>query len=179
MATTQWNIDRAHSAIQFKAKHLMITTVTGNFTSYDARVETEGEDFSTVKIAFTADTGSVSTGNEQRDGHLKSADFFDAEHYPKMSFVSKHIEPGKEAGHYRLTGDLTIKEVTKPVTLDAQFDGMVKDPWGNMKSAFTLEGKINRKDWGLVWNVALETGGVLVSEEIRILCEIQLAKGDK
>lgn len=176
MTTTKWNIDQAHSAIQFKAKHLMITTVTGNFTSYDGSVETEGDDFSTAKIAFSADTASVSTGNEQRDAHLRSADFFDAESYPKMTFVSRKIEKG--SGNYKVTGDLTIRDVTKPVTLDAEFGGTTKDPWGNIKSGFTLEAKINRKEWGLLWNAALETGGLLVSEEIRILCEIQLAKGN-
>ena len=177
MATTKWNIDRAHSAIQFKAKHLMITTVTGNFTVYDASVETQGDDFSTAKIEFTADTASVSTGNEQRDGHLKSADFFDAETHPKMRFVSKQIERAKGEGNYTLTGDLTIRDITKRVTLDAEFGGIMKDPWGNIKSGFTLETKINRKDWGLVWNNLLESGGVLVSEDVKILCDIQLAKG--
>jgi len=170
MPTTTWTIDPAHSEIQFKAKHLMITTVTGSFQKFDAKVETEGDDFTTAKISFSADIASINTGNEQRDGHLHSADFFDAEKFPTMSFVSTRVEKDK------LHGDLTIKDITKPVALDMEIGGIQKDPWGNTKAGFSLSGKVNRKDWDLTWNAVLEGGGFLVSDDIRILCEVQLAK---
>jgi len=175
MATTKWNLDPTHSEIQFKVKHLAITTVTGSFGSFEATAETSSDDFSAAKIAFSADVASVNTGNEQRDGHLKSADFFDAENTPKITFVSTKLDK-VDAGNFKLQGDLTIKGVTKPVSLDVEFGGIGKDPWGNTKAGFTLSGKINRKDWGLNWNAALESGGVLVSEDVKILAEVQLVK---
>jgi polyisoprenoid-binding protein YceI len=174
MATTKWALDPTHSEIHFKVKHLMITTVTGSFKSFTAAAETETEDFSNASISFSADTASVDTGNEQRDGHLKSADFFDAEKFPTLSFVSTSYT--KSGDDYALTGDLTIKDVTKSVTLAVEFGGVAKDPWGNTKAGFTLSGKINRKDFGLSWNAATETGGVLVSEEVKLLAEIQLVQ---
>ena len=174
MATTTWAIDPTHSEIHFKVKHLMITTVTGSFNSFTASAETENDDFSGAKISFSADTASVDTGNEQRDGHLKSADFFDSEKFPQMSFTSTGYS--KKGDDYVLTGDLTIKDVTKPVTLNVEFGGVAKDPWGNTKAGFTLTGKINRKDFGLNWNAVTEAGGVLVSEEVKILAEIQLTQ---
>lgn len=173
MATTTWTIDPAHTEIQFKAKHLMISTVTGSFSTFDARIETEGDDFTTAKIRFTTDTASLTTGNEQRDGHLRSADFFDVETYPSMRFTSTRIE---QNGTMKLHGELTIKDVTKPVVLDMEFAGIEKDPWENTKAGFTLSGKVNRKDWGLNWNTLLESGGLLVSDDIRILCEVELTK---
>lgn len=175
MATTKWALDAAHSEIQFKVKHMMIATVTGSFKAFQAEVTTEGEDFSTAQIAFSAETASVDTGNEQRDGHLRSGDFFDSEQFPTISFSGGKLsaEGGNE---YKLTGELSIRGVSHPVTLDAEFGGVGVDPWGNTKAGFTLSGKINRKDWGLNWNAALEAGGVLVSEDVRLLGEIQLAK---
>ena len=174
MAITKWGLDPTHSEIHFKVKHLMITTVTGSFNSFTVSAETENNDFSGAKISFSADTASVDTGNEQRDGHLKSADFFDAEKFPKMYFTSTGY--AKKGDEYVLTGDLTIKEVTKAVTLNVEFGGVAKDPWGNTKAGFTLSGKINRKDFGLNWNAVTEAGGVLVSEEVKILAEIQLVE---
>lgn len=175
MSTTKWALDPTHSEIQFKAKHLMITNVTGSFGSFNAIAETEGDDFSTAKVTFTAQTNSVDTGNEQRDGHLKSAEFFDAEKHPEMKFESTKME--KQSGNeYILHGNLTIKGISKPVKLNVEYGGIQKDPWGNMKAGFSLNGKIHRNDWGLNWNAALETGGVLVSEEIKIQSEIQFAK---
>lgn len=174
-AITKWALDPHHSEIGFKAKHLMITTVSGKFEKFNATAETEGDDFSTAKISFTADTASVNTGSEQRDGHIKGADFFDTEKFPQMKFNSTKLERVKD-NQYALIGDLTIRNVTKPVKVNVEFAGSAKDPWGNLKAGFIIDGKINRTDWGLNWNAALETGGVLVSEEIKIHCEVQFAK---
>ncbi len=176
MTKTKWALDPAHSEIQFKVKHMMITTVTGAFKSFNAEVETEGDDFSTAQIGFSADTASVDTGNEQRDGHLRSGDFFDAETYPALSFKAGKLQPKGSGDDYQLTGELTIRDTTRPVTLDVEFGGVGTDPWGNTKAGFTLSGKINRKEWGLNWNAALEAGGVLVSDDVRLMGEIQLTK---
>lgn len=174
MATKKWVVDPSHSEIQFKVKHLMITNVTGSFNIFTVNAETDDEDFTKATISFTADAASISTGNEQRDGHLKSADFFDAEKYPQLKFVATKYENIDQDGSYDLYGDLTIKDVTRQVKLAVEFGGVAKDPWGNTKAGFTISGKINRKDFGLTWNAATETGGVLVSEEVRIHAEIQL-----
>jgi polyisoprenoid-binding protein YceI len=175
MSITKWVIDPNHSEIQFKVKHLMITTVTGYFREFSASAESVGEDFSNATIAFEAKTASIDTNNADRDAHLKSGDFFESEKYPVLKFQTTEMKKSGD-GDFKLTGDMTIKDVTKPVTLDVEFGGIMKDPWGNEKAGFSLSGKINRKDWGLNWNAALETGGVLVSDEVRIFCEIQLAK---
>jgi polyisoprenoid-binding protein YceI len=175
LVKTKWAIDPAHSAIQFKVKHMMITNVTGYFTNYEASIETEGDDFANAEILFSADASSVNTANDQRDGHLKSADFFDVENFPKISFKVTNIEK-ENSSDFKITGDLTIKHITRTITLDSEFLGIHKDPWGNAKAGFSINGKINRKDWQLNWNAALETGGVLVSDEVRINCEIQLGK---
>jgi polyisoprenoid-binding protein YceI len=169
MAKTKWALDAAHSEIQFKVKHMMISTVTGKFNNFNVEVEAEKDDFSDADISFTADTASVDTGAEQRDTHLRSADFFDADKYPKMVFKATSFSPAKS----ELQGELTIKDVTKTVKLEAEFGGIGQDPWGNTKAGFTLSGKLNRKEWGLNWNAALEAGGVLVSEDVG---EIQLMK---
>ncbi|MBS1509998.1 MAG: YceI family protein [Bacteroidetes bacterium] len=174
MATKKWVVDPTHSEVQFKIKHLMITNVTGSFNMFTVNAETEDEDFTKAKISFTADVASVDTGNEQRDGHLKSPDFFDAEKFPQIKFAATKYENVDNDGSYELYGDLTIKDVTKPVKLSVEFGGVAKDPWGNVKAGFTISGKINRKEWGLTWNAATETGGVLVSEEVRLNIEIQL-----
>ena len=174
MATRKWVIDPTHSEVQFKVKHLMITTVTGSFDKFQASIETDNEDFSKAKISFSAETASVLTGNADRDNHLKSPDFFDAEKFPQIIFTATRYESVDNDGSYELYGDLTIHGVTKNVRLDVEFGGVAKDPWGNVKAGFTINGKINRKDFGLVWNAPTEAGGVLVSEEVRIACEIQL-----
>ena len=168
MAT--WVIDAAHSEIGFKVKHLMINNVRGNFKSFTGEAETTGEDFKNAKVSFTAEIASIDTGNEQRDGHLKSGDFFNAEQFPQLKFVSTGFNGDK------MEGELTFLNVTKPVKLDVEFGGTAKDPWGNSKAGFTVTGKINRKDWGLNWNAALEAGGVLVGEEVTLNAEIQLVK---
>jgi len=171
----KWKIDPAHSEIQFKVKHLMITTVTGYFKSFDLNVETETEDFNTTKsIVFTADVDSIDTNNAQRDTHLKSNDFFNAEQHPQLKFVGKKYESnGSDA---TLHGDLTIREVTKPITLNVEFGGTVVDPWGQQKAGFTIDGKINRKDFNLTWDAVTEAGNVVVSNEIKIHAEVQLVR---
>ena len=172
MATTKWALDPTHSEIQFKVKHLMITNVTGSFDKFEASVETEDEDFMKAKISFTADIDSISTGNEQRDGHLKSADFFDVEKYPEIVFEGNEMIQ-KDEENFVLNGNLTIKSITKEINLLVEFGGLMTDPWGNKKAGFSVTGEINRKDWGMEWNAALEAGGVLVGEKVKILCEVE------
>lgn len=171
--TTQWAIDTSHSEVQFKVKHLMISTVTGTFKEFGAEAKLEGNDLAGARVSFWANTASLFTNDEKRDAHLRSADFFDSERFPKLTFTSTRIEGDGDS--WRMTGDLTIKDVTKPVTLEVEWNGMAKDPWGNTKAGLNLRGKIDRKEWGLTWNAALEAGGVLVSDEVRILAEVQLA----
>lgn len=175
METTKWTIDPSHSEIQFKVKHMMITTVTGSFKEFSSEVETRGDDFSTAKIKFEAATASVFTNSDQRDQHLRSADFFDVEKYPNLKYESTSLEMVDDE-NFTLNGNLTIRDITKPVKLDVEVGGIGKDPWGNLKAGFSLTGRINRKEWGLNWNAALEAGGVLVSDEVRIFCEVQYAK---
>jgi polyisoprenoid-binding protein YceI len=176
MSKTNWNLDPTHSEIGFKVKHLMITNVSGSFGKFNATVSTEGDDFGTASIEFNADIDSINTGNEQRDGHLKSGDFFDAAAHPQLTFVSSKLEK-KDDENYVVHGDLTMHGVTKPVSLNAEFGGIGKDPWGNEKAGFSINGKINRTDFNLTWNAPIETGGVLVSEEVKINGEIQLVRG--
>jgi polyisoprenoid-binding protein YceI len=173
---TKWGIDPTHSEIAFKVKHLMISNVKGVFKEFDASIYTTGEDFMTSEIDFWLNPATIDTGVPDRDTHLKSADFFDVENFKQISFAGNTCEAVDNDGSYTLNGDLTIKGITKQIKLDVEFGGVMKDPWGNEKAGFTLNGKINRKDWGLVWNAALETGGVLVSDEVRISCEVELVK---
>jgi polyisoprenoid-binding protein YceI len=174
MAIT-WKIDPAHSEIQFKVKHLMITTVTGYFRKFDLIVETENDDFNTAsRIEFTADIDSIDTNNEQRDTHLKSADFFNAEEHGQIKFVGKKYESSGDTA--KLHGDLTIRGTTKPVTVNVEFGGIVVDPYGQTKAGFTVAGKINRKEFGLTWDAVTEAGQVVVSNEIRLHAEIQVVK---
>ncbi|MCX6320611.1 MAG: YceI family protein [Bacteroidia bacterium] len=173
---TKWSIDPAHTEISFKVKHLMISTVSGVFREFGATVFTTSNDFTSAKIDFWMNPSSVDTNEEKRDGHLKSPDFFDAEKYKKITFVSDSFEKSGDNNLFKLGGNLTIKGITKKVMLDVEFGGIVKDPYGNEKAGFSVNGKINRKDWGLNWNALLETGGVMVSEEVRINCEVELLK---
>ncbi|MCC6550290.1 MAG: YceI family protein [Ignavibacteriaceae bacterium] len=175
MAKSVWAVDPTHSEIGFKVKHMMFTNVSGKFNSFEASVENEDDKFETSKISFSADTTSIDTANTDRDAHLRSADFFEVEKFPKLSFVSTEIKK-VEDNQYKVSGDFTIRDVTKSITLDAEYSGLMKDPWGNTKAAFSLSGKISRKDFGLLWNAALETGGVLVSDEVKLLSEVQLVK---
>lgn len=175
LTKTKWAIDHAHTQIQFKAKHLMISSVTGKFTVYDAEIESYEDELETTTIDFTIDAASITTGNDERDAHLKSADFFDAKQYPKLTFKSTAFRK-LEDEYYELFGNLTIKGITKQIALDVEYGGTVKDPSGEMKSGFTVIGKINRKDWDLKWNFSLEDGGFLLNDDIKIMCEIELFK---
>lgn len=170
---TKWSLDPAHSEITFKVKHLMISNVKGEFRKFN--VEVNGDDWKTAKINAVLDASSISTNDEGRDAHLRGADFFDTENSKEIVFKSTSFEP-KGGDDYELKGDLTMKGVTKPVKLDVEFGGIGKDPWGNEKAGFSLSGKLNRKDWGLTWNAALETGGMLVSDEVKISAELQFVK---
>jgi polyisoprenoid-binding protein YceI len=164
-----WAIDPTHTEVGFVARHAMVTKVRGRFTDVEGTL-TFGETVEDASATATIQVASVATGSPDRDGHLKSADFFDAEQFPTMHFVSTSFD-GET-----LTGDLTIKDVTKPVTFDVEFGGVGQDPWGNTKAGFEATTTVNRKDWGLTWNAAVEGGGVLVSDKITINIDVQLAK---
>lgn len=169
----RWVLDPAHSELTFKVKHMMISNVKGAFT--DFAVEMDGEDFSNSAIRVRINASSITTGNEQRDTHLKSADFFDVDNHKEIIFERTSFEK-KEEDQYLLKGILTMRGISKEISLDVEFGGMNKDPWGNDKAGFSVSGKIRRKDWGLNWNAALEAGGVMVSEEVKISAEIQFVK---
>ena len=175
MATTTWAIDPTHSEIGFKVKHMMFTNVSGRFDQFHGTVETQGDDFANANATFQAETASVNTGNSDRDNHLKSADFFDAEQFPKIDFKATEFKKTDD-NNFKISGDLTVHGVTKPITLDAEYSGLMTDPWGNTKAGLSVNGKFSRKDFGLTWNAALETGGVLVSDEVRLNVEMQLFK---
>ena len=177
LAKEKWVIDIAHSEVGFKIKHLMISNIKGQFTQFDASVYTTGDDFMSAEVDCWIDASSINTNNADRDTHLKAADFFDVENHPQISFLSNTVENVDNDGSYELWGDLTIKGISKKIKLDVEFGGIVKDPWGNEKAIFTMNGTINRKDWGLNWNATLETGGILVGEEVKISCEVQLKRG--
>jgi polyisoprenoid-binding protein YceI len=165
-----------HSEVQFKVKHLMITTVTGFFNKFNVEAESEDDQFNGAhNIVFTADVNSISTNNEQRDTHLKSPDFFDVEKHDEIRFVGKSYENVGD-GEYKLHGDLSIRDVTKPVTVNVEFGGTVVDPYGQTKAGFTVTGKISRKEFGLTWNAVTEAGSVVVSDEIKLQAEVQLVK---
>ena len=175
MANTKWTEDPVHSEVQFRVRHLMITTVTGYLRKFDVHVETDDDDFTKAhKILFKPDINSIDTNNAQRDTHLKSNDFFSADKYPELQFVGKKY--GKVGDKYLLQGDLTIRNITKPLNLDVDFGGIVVDPYGQTKAGFTLDGKIKRKDFELSWDAVTEAGQVVVSNEIRLHAEIQLVK---
>jgi len=176
MATaTKWVIDPMHSEVQFKVKHLVISTVTGSFKSFEGTAESEGDTFENASIAFTINVDSIDTTQPQRDEHLKSADFFEAEKYPKITFKSTSFK-NKGGEDYELTGDLTIKDVTKPVTLAVEFGGSADDFYGNTKAGFEITGKINRKEFGLTWHGVTEAGSIVVGEDIKLIINVQFAK---
>lgn len=176
MAQSTWKIDASHSNIIFTVSHLVISEVSGYFKEFEGTIVTKKEaDFSDAEITFTAKTSSINTDNTQRDGHLKSDDFFNAEKFPEMKFKSKSFKKGK-GNKYTLIGDLTIRDVTKQVKLEVVYMGTVKDPWGNTKAGFKLTGKINRIDFGLKYNPLLEAGGSVVGKEVGITCNLELGK---
>lgn len=170
---TTWKLDAAHSDLSFKVKHLMISNVKGAFTSFTAQVV--GDDFENARISAKVETQSIHTNDEKRDQHLRSADFFDAENFPAMHFKNGKITKN-HAGDYAVAGELEIKGVTKPIQLEVENIGKAKDPWGNEKLALSLQGVINRKEFGLNWNAALEAGGVLVGEDIKLSADVQFVK---
>lgn len=172
---TKWAIDPTHSEILFKVKHLMITNVKGEFRNFDGGITSEGDDFDNAKVNVTIDASSIFTNNKDRDAHLQSADFFDVENHKELTFEGSALNKLDDE-NYQLKGLLTIKGISKEVTLDVEFGGRMKDPYGNEKAGFSVSGKINRKDWGLNWNAALEAGGVMVSDEVRINAEVQFVK---
>lgn len=170
-----WKIDPAHTEIKFKVKHLVVSTVTGQFKKFDATVESDKPDFTDAKIKFEADVNSVDTRNEQRDNHLKSADFFDAANYPKLTFVSKSIKK-KSDSEYEVIGDLTIRATTKEIKLNVVYNGTVKGFGGVEVAGFEMTGKLNRFDYGLQWNALTEVGGVVVAEEVKLEIFAELNK---
>ena len=170
-----WKIDSMHSDVEFKIKHLMITNVTGYFGKYDATVESSNDDFTDAKISFEADVNSITTKNEQRDQHLLAEDFFHAAQYPKITFVSTGVKK-IDAGDYKVTGDLTMRGVTKPVELAVEFSGIVKDPYGQTKAGFEIKGKINRKDFGISFNAVTDNGGLMLGEEVKLGASVQFVK---
>lgn len=175
MAKSNWTIDPAHSEIGFKVKHMMFTNVSGKFNDFQATIENEDDRFETSQISFSAQVNSIDTNNIDRDNHLRSADFFDAESFPLISFQSTGINKINE-NVFEISGDLTIKNVTKNITLEVEYSGLMKDPWGNIKAGISLSGKINRKAFGLTWNASLEAGGVLVGEDTKLTAEVQFIK---
>lgn len=175
MATTKWVIDPTHSEIGFKIKHLMITNVSGKFDDFEAEVQTEGEDFTTARIEATLKTSSINTNNLQRDEHLRNSDFFEVEKHPEILFISTRVEK-IDNDNFVLHGNLSLKGITKPVKLNVEYSGLTKDPWGGQRAGFIITGKINRTEFGLNFNAALETGGLVLGEEVKINSEVQLVK---
>jgi polyisoprenoid-binding protein YceI len=175
---TTWQIDAAHSSVEFAVKHMMFTTVRGRFKDVKGTIEANesNPDQSTVNVEIA--TASIDTGSADRDAHLRSADFLDVENHPTITFRSKRVEGAmkKEGDKFRMTGDLTIRGTTMEVTLDCTYEGTGKDPWGGTRAGSRAEGRIDRRDWGLKWNQALETGGILVANEVRIEVEVQAVK---
>jgi polyisoprenoid-binding protein YceI len=170
-----WKIDPTHSDVEFKIKHLMITNVTGYFGKYDATVESNSDDFTDGKITFEADVNSITTKNEQRDQHLLAEDFFHAAQYPKLTFVSTGVKK-VDSENYKVTGDLTIRGVAKPVELAVEFSGIVKDPYGQTKAGFEIKGKINRKDFGLSFHAVTDNGGLMLGDDVKLQANVQLVK---
>lgn len=172
----KWIIDLTHSDVSFKVKHLGITHVKGSFKEFDASIYTTNDHFKTAEIDCWINAGSITTNNADRDKHLISQDFFDVDNFPQISFLANSYEEVDGDGSFSLWGDLTIKGITKKVKFDVEFGGIVKDPWGNEKAGFSIHGNIHRKDFGLQWNTAIETGGFLLGDEVKLMAEIQLKR---
>jgi polyisoprenoid-binding protein YceI len=175
MRTDRWEIDSSHSSVHFSVRHLVIAKVRGTFARWSGTVQVPGGDFSKASVDVTIDASSISTGVDQRDGHLKSPDFFDVAQYPELRFVGKRVLP-RTGSDIDVVGDLTIKGVTREVVLRVEQHGQAKDPWGNVRAAFTAKTSIDRKEFGLTWNQALETGGVMVGDRVDIEAEIEAVK---
>jgi polyisoprenoid-binding protein YceI len=175
-AQVNWNVDKSHSSVKFSVQHMMVAETEGKFKLYEGSISSKSDDFTDAAVNFSIDVNSINTDDEQRDGHLKSDDFFNAEKFPKMVFKGKSMKKGKGKNEYILSGDLTIRDVTKPIILTANFGGVSKDPWGNTRAGFKVAGSVNRTEYGLKWNKVLEAGGLAVSETVNILCNIELIK---
>lgn len=175
MSTTKWALDAAHSEIQFKVRHLMVSWASGTFQKFEADVKSDGHDFTTAKIRFTAEVDSINTNNEQRDAHLKNGDFFDAENHPQITFDGHRMEK-LDAEHYKLHGTLTMRGNSRPVALNVEFGGIMQDPWGNTRTGFTITGKINRKDFGISFGGVTETGGLLLGDDVTINANVEFVK---
>ncbi|SFU19674.1 Polyisoprenoid-binding protein YceI [Algoriphagus locisalis] len=173
MSTTKWIIDPTHSEVSFKVKHLVISTVTGYFKKFEGFAETESEDFDGATVSFSADIDSIDTNQADRDNHLKSGDFFDAANHPKLTFTGKISKSGED---YKLIGDLTMRDTTKQVELDVDLGGVAGDPYGQTKAGFEIEGKVNRKEFGLSWSAVTEAGSVVVSDQVKLILSVQLVK---
>jgi polyisoprenoid-binding protein YceI len=174
MTTNTWDIDTSHSAIHFWVRHLVISKVHGRFAKWSGAVQLDEQDLASSRVEVKIDAASIDTQVADRDAHLRSADFLDAANHPELTFASKRIE--KQGDGYRVVGDLTIRGVTREVALDAEFAGLAKDPWGNQRAGFSARTSLDRRDYGLVWNAALETGGVLVGEKVEISIELEAVK---
>ncbi len=174
MARNRWDIDVGHSAIHFWVRHMVISKVHGRFAKWSGSIELDPQDLTRSSVDVHIDTASIDTQVADRDTHLKSADFLDVANHPELAFASKRIEKLGEG--YRVTGDLTIRGVTREVTLDAEYAGLAKDPWGNQRAGFSAKTALDRRDWGLTWNAALETGGLLVGEKVEISIELEAVK---
>ncbi len=174
-AQTQWSFDKDHTNVRFSLSHLVISEVDGSFSSFDGSVTTKGDDFENADINFTIKVNSISTENENRDKHLLSEDFFDVAKYPDIKFTSTSMKKSGKST-YELSGNLTMHGVTLPVKLEVRHNGTIKDPWGNTKAGFKLSGEIDRTKWGLVYNSTLETGGVMIGEEVEIVCNVELVQ---
>lgn len=175
MSITKWVIDPTHSEIHFKVKHLMVSWVTGSFKQFNATVETEGDDITTAKVHFTADINSISTNNEQRDAHLRTGDFFDAEKYPQLTFDGEKLEK-VEGDNYKLYGTLSMRGVSKKIVLNVEFGGIIQDPWGNTRTGFSVSGKVHRKEYGVSFSMVSETGSILLGEEVTINANAEFVK---
>lgn len=175
MNNTKWVMDPAHAEVQFKVKHMMVSTVTGHFKKFDATVETDGDDITTTKVHFTADVNSISTNNEQRDAHLRTSDFFDVATHPQIEFNGSGMERVRE-DQYKMHGVLTMRGVSKEVVLNIEFNGVMQDPWGNTRTGFGVTTKINRKDFGVSFSMVSETGGILLGEDVSITANVEFVK---
>lgn len=176
MATTNWNLESSHSELTFKVRHMMISNVSGSFKQFSSTLTTEDEDINSAKVTFTIDVDSISTNNDQRDGHLKSEDFFDAANHPQITFASTKVEKA-DGDNYKVHGDLTVRGITKQIAVDVEFGGIVKDPWGYIRAGFTATGKINRKEYGLHWSAVTEAGGLVVSDDVKFELHVEYVKG--
>jgi polyisoprenoid-binding protein YceI len=173
MAQGTWVLDKAHTNIEFNVTHLVISEVNGNFREFDGTVISSSEDFEGAEVQFTANVATIDTDNEKRDNHLKSDDFFNAENYPQLKFSGNMVKNGEK---YLLKGEMTIRDITKPIQFDVKYNGKITDPWGNEKAGFKIMGVINRFEYGLKWNTMMEAGGAVVGEDVEIVCNVQLQK---